>query len=223
MPYDNPTFLYDDPAAVYDAAGLPPRIFGSILTELTIQPLTAGKKLWVRVRAVDTSNNLGPWSDDPTTTPPGVVTTFTPSGDPYAPGVPNAAGITATPGYKLIALAWPRETYAHLGKYQVRWTDDDGTGHPDTDDWKVLDTLSTSLVLQGLDFNTLYWFEVRAVTNSNLVVTSATDATMVNADQNPEAGWSDAINGRPSNVGNADLAAYDIISTFLETGELTAD
>jgi hypothetical protein len=211
MPYDNPSFLYDDPLSLYDSAGLPPRVFGSIHPELTIQPLSAGKVLWIRVRAVDTSNNLGPWSD---------VITFTPSGDPFAPGVPT--DVTATAGYKLVSLTWPRVTEANLGHYQVRWTNDTA-GAPDPLNWKVINTKSTAVVITGLDFNILYWFEVRAVTSSNLVQTSASIGTMVNADQNPEAGWSEAVFKRPSNVGSSDLAAYDIVSEFLETGELSAD
>jgi hypothetical protein len=141
-------------------------------------------------------------------------------GTTVTPGVPE--GLTAIPGFQLVGLTWTRPGMADLDHYEVRYSPD-LAGVPDPDGWTVMQTKSTSIVISPLAADILYWFQVRAVDVNGGVVTSDVDSTVVTAQDNPEAGWADAVSATPTLIGSADMAFNSVVTAFLDTGELSAD
>ena len=62
-------------------------------------------------------------------------------------------GLTANPGYRLVGLTWQRVAIPNLGRYQVRWAQDDRHGHgrPSPSDWTLITTTATAMVVAELD------------------------------------------------------------------------
>jgi hypothetical protein len=210
-----------------DAAFTAPLQYTTTALSFRITPVAPYVQVWLRVRGFGQFTVPAPWSN---------VQTITPGGDPFAPPIPDKPSLI--PGYKLIGVTWPRIEVADLGRYGVRWVEGSATApNADVDGniaWTNIVTLANSVVVNGLDIGTptttpvvppkIYWFQVRAVDSSNNVLTSATDATPVNADspEGKEAGWSLMEHASPSVVGTEDLAVSTLVAEFLHSGEIDA-
>lgn len=141
--------------------------------------------------------------------------------DPVAPSAPQ--GLTAIPGFQLVGLSWGRPGELDVDHFGVRWTIDDGAGNPDAERWVTAETRGTSMVITDLTPETTYWFAIRSVDRTNRTATSLADPTPIDADENPDAGWSDPVSAIPSKVGVEDLAVSSLIADFITTGTLSAD
>jgi hypothetical protein len=181
---------------------------------------------YVRVRAFDAAGNRLEW-DDPTTPPP--VASGTAPTDPWAPDEPES--LTASPGYRLVSLSWPRVDFADLSRYGVRYTAAKAgvtPPEPDLDGWIDLSTLSTRIVITNLIPGAHYWFEVRAIDRSGQVRAYADPPTnlvpiAVYASQEPEAGWSERIEAIPEALAPDDVSPMEDVQDFLATGTFDAD
>jgi len=176
-----------------------------------IEPVIGGVTYNVRVRAYDIDVLKGPWSD---------VVQGTVAGDAEAPAAPD--DIAVLPGYRLLGVRWARGPEQDLDHYDVRWTPD-LAGVPDVDNWVVIITHSSSVVIDDLGLVATYWVQVRAVDRSDNVVTSLADPTPVPSRNEPEAGWSTAVSGTTLAVGSEDMAVHELAAEFINTGVLNAD
>jgi hypothetical protein len=164
----------------------------------------------VRIRGYDMEAMLGDWSD---------TETVTALADSSAPPTPEP---TAISGYKLIALQWDQSSAPDLAFYQVRYT----TTPLDDESWTIVQTLSSRVVITGLDYTAEYTLQVRAVDRSGNVRVSLDPATLVEvigSYEDETIGWSAAVLATPGKVGTQDIAATSAIIGFLDSGEIDAD
>lgn len=206
------------PTASTAVAFTNPKPFRTAGTSVVTEDVQGGVYYAARVRAVDDSGNRSAW-----TSPQGITT----APDNTAPAIPE--GLVAYGGFRLIGANWQRNSESDLGRYQLRFAPESApeSGVPDTEAWTVLSTTSTLLVISNLDPEVLYFLQVRAIDRSGNCVTSAGDPTAVQAEANPEAGWSnttpDWVTARPSLVGAADVAFNTVLTNILSANQINAD
>jgi hypothetical protein len=183
---------------------------------IAIAPVAGKTYHGLRVRAIDHSNNRSGWTTG----------TITSVADVDAPAIPS--GLTASGGFRLIGASWARNTEADLDRYEIRYSPQLGAG-PDPGAWQIESIRGTIAIISGLAPDTVYYVQVRAIDRSNNVRTSYTDPTPVDADANPDAGWSnDGVNApyvtaTPTLVGAADVAFNSVVTRLLSAGLISAD
>lgn len=182
---------------------------GHPTVKLEVEDVEGGRYYAFRVNAVDDSLNKSDYC-----TPYGHKVI----GDTDAPEIPT--GVSLNSGYRVAGASWAPNSEPDLAYYEVRWAPESGSA-PDTDQWTVVRAYTTGVVASGLDLDTTYYFQVRAVDRSGNVRTSATVSTAVQADAYPDAGWSndgtdeEYITVIPSAVPSADMAFTSVITATL--------
>jgi hypothetical protein len=199
------------PAYSTAVAFLNPKPYRTAGTTAYTEDVQGGWYYAARIRAVNRAGLKSPW-----TTPQGIKI----SGDTSAPAIPS--GLTAVAGYKLVGVKWAASVETDLQQYELRWAPDCGNGNgPNTLQWVKVDTLTTHAVVDGLVAGTKYYFQVRAIDRSGNVVTSSTDSTAVDADDNPEAGWSNTVYAVASGLSTTLAAAAVATATNVKVVSVT--
>jgi hypothetical protein len=192
----------------------------------TYIPAIVGHQYYVRVRAYDSEGLVGEWSD---------TATATTLDDGTAPAIPSDGDVDMIPGYKLVAVQWPIGGESDLDHYEVQWTDEIyvpavpptdppvPTGNPNLDNTQVVTTDGSSVIIAGLGVGLKYFARVRAVDTGGWVAASAVDPTPVQAESNPDAGWSSWVSETTLLVGSSDLAVHALAAEFINAGILDAN
>lgn len=192
-----------------------PKNYRTAGTTLTLNDIAGATYYGARLRAVDRNANRSGWS--------GIITANS-SLDAVAPTM--LSGLAAVAGFRLAGVRWNRNIEADLSYYEIRFAPEGTPGSPDTANWTTLATTGTRIVIENLEPDTKYYFQGRSIDRSGNCVTSAADPTAVQADDNPEAGWSnttpDWITATPTLVGAADVAFNTVVANFISTGTLDA-
>jgi hypothetical protein len=179
----------------------------------SVDGVAGGTLHYARAYAVDVQGNRS------TTTS---TVTHTTGKDTVAPPVPVALNITA--GYKGFGLSFDAAEVADLMFSELRYAPDDGTGlAPDTANWVVSRTKSSTVFIGNLLGETQYWVQVRCVDLSGNVATSLLNSTAVDYTTNPEAGWSDMVTVTTSLIGASDIAFNSVTADHILAGSLSAD
>jgi len=160
-----------------------------------------------RVRALDTDSMVGEWSD---------TVTATSGKDSDAPDMPTE--LVAAPGYRMVGLSWSRATDSDFSFYQVRY-------YPSatTSEFIIISARSNRVIIDSLNPDVEYGFQVRAIDRSGNVVTSSVDTTAVDYLTNPEAGWTAQVLQTPTRIGTTDLSVNTVVANFITTGTLSTD
>lgn len=147
---------------------------------------------------------------------------------PEAPGQPQNFSVAA--GYKLLGARWDATSTGDLMFYEFRYAPDDGTGlAPNTELWVKHQVKTSTIIINGLTIDALYWCQVRSVDFSGQVVTFASaanplldDATPVEYLSNPEAGWTDLTSVTPSSVPQEDVAFNQVLAGIVSANAIDA-
>jgi hypothetical protein len=186
-------------------------LIGESQTQNRVENVQGNTQYWGRARAVDILGNFSAYTS---------TVTHTTTRDQTAPSVPT--GVTVTAGFRGFGAYWVPATAADLMFYQYRRAPD-LSGAPDTAQWVYAETIATTIFVANLLPNVTYWFQVRAVDTSGNVATSISDATAVQYQPNPEAGWTTALSVVPTLVGAADLAVNSVSAASGHIADLNAD
>lgn len=193
-----------------------------------VENVLGGTYYAARVRAIDHSGNASDW-----TTPGGA----TAADDTAAPAIPS--GVALTSGHRIIGARWTRPSDADIALFQVRWAPESapGSGLPDTALWDRISTLTNWVIIPDLDPGsadgttapTVYFVQVRSIDRSGNVRTSALVSAAVDADANPDAGWSNDgtdeayVSASPVLLsGSTDVAYGTIVADHLSSEGISA-
>lgn len=168
-----------------------------------------------RARSIDQIGNRSAWSAE---------ASFLSGADGEAPGVPQ--GVQAMGVIRGLLITWPLVTAPDLSHFEIRIRLTGTLG-----DWTIYRQRGTVITVTGLTATedttgaptTSYDVQVRAVDSSGQVQTSLISPIPVDADGNPEAGWSAVAVGAPTLTHGADIAAATIVAGNIKAGEITTD
>lgn len=201
-----------DPALVAPTWTNPATILiGSEATYGAIEGVRGNTQYWARAYSVDVTGNKSEYTSEVS-----VVT----GKDTVAPGQPT--GFVVAAGFRGIGAHWNASIAPDLMFYELRYAPDDGTGTgPDTNSWTTLRVRTSTVWIDNLTIDQLYWLQVRAVDFSGNVEDATWTVTglevsnviTTSADHGLAVGDTVVFGGLTGGVGLTDGTVYYVLTT----------